>query len=97
MKGEADMALVRATVMFKPLPATHVHKQKVKLRPNEHHYENDGEEPYIKYTCRLCDQLVENLNGMLDIDDVKFSRFSIPEGIEQCPCCGINIDWDYRK
>lgn len=90
------MALIRATAMFKPFPADHVHKQKVKLRPNEHHYENEGEEPRIKYTCRLCEQLVENLNGFLDDEDVKFSRFSFPEGTEQCPCCGINIDWDYK-
>ena len=39
------MALVRADAMFKLYPAKAVYKQKVKLRPNEHHYENDGEEP----------------------------------------------------
>lgn len=91
------MALVRVSAMFKPFPAKYVHQQKVKLRPNEHHYEKDGEDPYIKYTCRLCEQLTNNLNGFLDDEDIKFARFSLPEGIEQCPCCGINIDWNYRQ
>ena len=91
------MALVRATAMFRPFPAEHTYKQRVKLRPNEHHYENDGEEPCIKYTCRLCEQLAENINGLLDYKDEKFVKFSIPKGTEQCPCCGINIDWDYRE
>lgn len=36
------MALVRANVMFKIFPAKVVYKQKVKLKPNEHHYENEG-------------------------------------------------------
>lgn len=49
------MALIRADAMFKIYPAKAVHKQKVKLRPNEHHYENEGEKPYIKYSCQLCE------------------------------------------
>lgn len=91
------MALVRADAMFKIFPAKVVHKQKVKLRPNEHHYENEGEEPYIKYSCRICEQLSENIKGLhFDEDDEKFIRFSFPKGTEQCPCCGVNIDWDYK-
>lgn len=90
------MALIRATAMFKPFPAELSHKQKVKLRPNEHYYGFDDEGLCIKYTCRLCDQIVEKLNGFLDNGDEKFASFSFPKGTEQCPCCGINIDWDYR-
>ena len=97
------MALVRADAMFKIFPAEAVHKQKVKLRPNEHHYENDGEEPYIKYSCQICEQLAEKLKGFPFYEDDendeggKFVRFSFPEGTERCPCCGINIDWDYKQ
>jgi len=93
------MALVRANVMFKIFPAKVVYKQKVKLKPNEHHYENEGEEPYIKYSCQICEQLSERIKGFHfneDEEDGKFVRFSFPKGTEQCPCCGINIDWDYK-
>lgn len=91
------MALVRATAMFKVFPAKHVYKQKVKLRPNEHHYEEPGEEPYIKYSCQLCEQLANKVNGLsFDDEDGKFVRFSFPKGTEKCPCCGVNIDWDYK-
>ena len=93
------MALSRATALFKLYPAKHVHQQKVKLRPNEHHYEEEGQPPYIKYSCQLCEKLAENAKGCYFDgyeDDVSFIRFSLPEGTERCPCCGINIDWDYK-
>lgn len=93
------MALVRAEAMFKIFPAKVVSKQKVKLRPNEHHYEDEGGEPYIKYSCQICKQLSESVKGFSfskDDEDGKFAKFSFPEGTEQCPCCGINIDWNYK-
>ena len=96
------MALSRASAMFKIFPAPRVYKQRVKLRPNEHHYENEGEEPYIKYTCQICEQLAENVKGFPlhtdnEDDEVgQFVRFSFPEGTERCPCCGVYIDWDYK-
>ena len=94
------MALSKAIAMFKLYPAKYVHKQRVKLRPNEHHYENEGEEPYIKYSCQLCEQLAENVKGLpLYTDDEEygqFVRFSFPKGTERCPCCGVYIDWDYK-
>lgn len=92
------MALIRADVMFKVFPAKVTHKQKVKLRPNEHHYENEGEEPYIKYGCQICETIAERYKeNVLNEQDEKFVRFSFPKGTEKCPCCGINIDWDYKK
>ena len=96
------MALIKADAMFKIYPAKVVHKQKVKLRPNEHHYENEGEKPYIKYSCQICEQLAESVKGFpLYSDDEndeggEFVRFSFPKGTEKCPCCGINIDWNYK-
>lgn len=96
------MALARANAMFKLYPAKVVHRQKVKLRPNEHHYENEGEESYIKYSCQICEQLAESVKGIPlyaeDKDDERetFTRFSFPKGTEKCPCCGINIDWNYK-
>lgn len=97
------MALSRASAMFKLYPAKHVYKQRVKLRPIEHHYEKEGEEPYIKYGCQLCEQLVENVKGFPlytddeDDEDGQFVRFSLSKGIERCPCCGVYIDWDYKR
>lgn len=96
------MALIRANAMFKVFPAKVVHKQKVKLRPNEHHYENVGEEPYIKYSCQICEQLAKSVEGLSlysddeNDEDERFIRFSFPKGTKQCPCCGVNIDWDYK-
>lgn len=90
------MALVRVEAMFKIYPAKVVCKQKVKLRPNEHHYEDDGEKPYIKYTCQICEQLAKNMKGFRFGEDGEFMRFSFSEGTKQCPCCGVNIDWDYK-
>lgn len=94
------MALIRTDAMFKIYPAKVVHKQKVKLRPNEHHYENEGEKNYIKYSCQICEALAnkcKNMQGILDDEeDGEFIRFSFPEGTKQCPCCGVNIDWSYK-
>ena len=93
------MALIKADAMFKIYPAKVVHKQKVKLRPNEHHYENEGGEPYIKYSCQLCEQLAKSVKGVplySDYEGGKFVSFSFPKGTEKCPCCGINIDWNYK-
>lgn len=82
--------------MFKVFPAKAVHRQKVKLRPNEHYY---GDK--IKYSCQICEELsksVEEFPYDSDEDDKeeKFVRFSFPKGTNQCPCCGINIDWNYK-
>lgn len=41
------MTLIRTDAMFKTYPAKAVYKQKVKLRPNEHHYE---EETFIRFS-----------------------------------------------
>ena len=87
------MALVRVDAMFKIYPAEVSYKQKVKLRPNEHHYESEGEELCVKYTCQICEQLAEKANKFMED---KFVPFSFPKGTEQCPCCGVNIDWNYK-
>ena len=91
------MNLIKATAMFKIFPAKAVHRQRIKLRPNEHHYESDGETPYIKYSCPLCEQIANEVKGLDVFEEGKFIRFSFPEGTKQCTCCGVNIDWDYKK
>lgn len=92
--------LVNVSLLFKPFPAKAVHKQRVKLRPVEHHYEKEGEEPYIKYGCQICDSIAGMVKGLsLDENDGEgeFTRLSFTKGTPQCPCCGVNIDWEYKK
>ena len=91
------MSLVRVDAMFRIFPATVSYNQKVKLRPNEYHYENEGEEPCVKYTCQICEQLAEKINKLpFYTGKEQFVPFSFPKGTKKCPCCGVNIDWGYK-
>lgn len=90
------MALMKSDVMFKVTGAEFVFQQRVSLRPNEHHYEDEGEPEYIKYSCQLCESLANSYPNKVMGEDEQFSRFSFAKGTEQCPCCGIYIDWNYR-
>lgn len=56
------------------------HKRKVKVNPIEKHYENKGEQPYIKYGCPVC-AAVGNRN------------ISIPYGISNCRLCQVALNW----
>lgn len=78
-----------------------VHKQKVTVRPIEHHYEQDGEPENIKYGCPLCESLgtayrkfYSHSSGLFD-EDKQFVSFQIPKGTPNCPICGINLDWSF--
>lgn len=59
-----------------------VHKRKVSVNPVEAHYEDQGEEPYIKYRCPVC-KAVGNYG-------------SIPHGTKNCPLCGVSLNWDRK-
>ncbi len=68
-----------------------VSKQKIKAKPVAYHYENQGEKPYIKYSCPICSQFY----CICDSEQhIRFGQFSFPEGTKNCPCCGINLDWN---
>ena len=90
------MALIKSDILFKVCGAKSVGKQKVKVKPVEHHYEEDGEQEYIKYGCPLCENLSKSYPNEVMDDDEQFKRFSFPKGTPQCPCCGINIEWNYK-
>lgn len=90
------MALMRSDVLFKVYGAKCVSSQKVKLRPEEHHYEGADGKEYVKYSCQLCETLAKSYPNKLMNKDKQFRDFSFPQGTKQCPCCGINIDWDYN-
>lgn len=98
------MAYIRAEVLFKLYYAKVVYKQKVAVRPNAHHYEQKGEKPYIKYSCPICEQLAkkagEKPHFYLDDENDeggKFIRFSFPKGTKNCPCCGVNFEWNDKQ
>ena len=87
------MIYLMSDVSFEVCGSDHVYKQRVKLKPVEHHYE-DGERKCIKYSCRLCESLSKAYpNKMMDADN-RFEGFSFARGTEQCPCCGVYVDWE---
>lgn len=49
------------------------------VKPTEHHYEEPGEKPYIKYSCPVCESL-GNLHQV--------NRF-----VQNCPVCGVQLYW----
>lgn len=92
------MALIKSDVLFRIFPAECSNELKVSLRPNEHHKVNDEGELCTEYTCQLCENLTEKANQFSSHlkRENDFNLVTLPKGIEQCPCCGINIDWNYK-
>lgn len=87
--------MTKITTDFHITPATRIYKQRISVKPIEHHYENQGEQPYIKYGCPICENIADKINKPVpyNIDGKIFNQFSIPKGEPNCPCCGINLDW----
>lgn len=56
-----------------------IHKIVVSVKPKEKHYEYEGKEPIIKYTCPICAEA--GLNHQLVWGD------------GNCQICGINLNW----
>jgi len=54
--------------------------RKTYVYPIEHHYENEDEKPYIKYSCPVCESLG--------------NKFSMTYGTSNCPLCNVNLLWD---
>ena len=91
------MALIKSDILFKVCGAKSVGKQKVKVKPVEHHYEKDGEPEYIKYGCPLCESLgneyrkfYSHSSGLFD-KDKQFNQFSFSKGTPNCPIILIGI------
>lgn len=59
-----------------------VHKRKVSVNPIARHYEEPGEEPYIKYSCPVC-AAVGNYG-------------QVTEGTPNCMLCGVSLNWDRK-
>lgn len=64
----------------KVLEAEYVYKRFVYVKPIAHHYEAQGEKPYIKYCCPVCEALD--------------NKHQVIHGTERCPLCNVNFTWD---
>lgn len=64
----------------KVVRSEHVYKRKTYLLPVEHHYEDAGEEPYIKYGCPVCEALG--------------NKHQVARGEPNCPLCNVNLIWE---
>ena len=78
-----NMALIKSDVLFHIKGANKVSKQRVSLRPVEHHYETEGEEEYTKYSCQLCESIAKSYPNKLMDKDEQFIQFSLPKGIDR--------------
>ena len=68
-----------AVIEGKTKDAAYAYQRTTSVKPTEHHYEEPGEEPYIKYGCPVC-EAVGNLH-------------QVAHGEEKCPLCGVNLYW----
>lgn len=55
------------------------YRRTVKVNPTECHYEEVGEEPYIKYICPVCEALGR--------------RHQVNPVVQNCPVCGVQLYW----
>lgn len=60
-----------------------LYKDRVCVRPIEHHYEETGQHEYIKYGCPVCEKIG--------------ARHSLEYGTSNCPLCGVNLLWHRNK
>lgn len=60
--------------------AKYAYQRKTYVKPREHHYENKGEKPYIKYGCPVCDLLG--------------NKHQVSFGESNCPQCNVNLLWE---
>lgn len=58
----------------------HAYKRRVTVTPIVHSYHEPGETPYEKFTCPVCNA-------------VGNAKIAIPQDIEQCPLCGVSLNW----
>lgn len=59
--------------------ADFAHNRYTYVRPIAHHYENEGELPYIKYGCPVCESLG--------------NKHQLTHGEDKCPLCNVNLIW----
>lgn len=73
-------APVAEVIQGKITEAKHAYHRTTYVKPVEHHYENAGDEPYIKYGCPVCELLGHH--------------HQITKGTKNCPLCNVNLLWE---
>lgn len=63
--------------------AEHAYQRITYVHPTKHHYEEPGEEPYIKYSCPVCEAVG--------------NRLSITQEEKTCPLCGVNPSLKHKR
>lgn len=61
------------------VPNDLIYKAKVCFYPIERHYESEGEAPYIKYLCPICN--IANI------------KMQVQPFNKNCPICGVSLKW----
>lgn len=81
---EVDLTKVNVCGVFKRCKdgeELRCHQRKTFVVPTPHHYEETGENPYIKYTCPVC--------------DIAGNRHQVIKGSNNCPLCNVNLLWEW--
>lgn len=62
--------------------AQYAYQRMTQICPVEHHYEDEGETPYIKYGCPICESL-GNVHQLTPTES-------------NCPICGVKLCWETK-
>lgn len=57
----------------------YIYERKTSVRPISRHYEEEGEKPYIKYGCPVCESLG--------------NHHQVEKGADKCYSCNVNLTW----
>lgn len=69
-----------ALINGKVTDAEYVYQRITYVRPVEHHYEKQGETPYIKYCCPVCEALG--------------NPYQVIPNQANCSLCNVNLNWE---
>ena len=68
-------------MIYGTIRRTPANKARRKIVPLARHYEENGETPYIKYSCPICEAAGNH-------------HLSFPKGTPDCPFCGVHLEWE---
>lgn len=68
-------------MIYGTIRRTTANKARTKIVPIARHYEENGEIPYIKYSCPVCEAAGNH-------------HLSFPKGTPDCPFCGVHLEWE---
>lgn len=68
-------------MIYGTIRRTTANKARTKIVPIARHYEENGETPYIKYSCPVCEAAGNH-------------HLSFPKGTPDCPFCGVHLEWE---